>query len=196
MLKQTVGKVEGTMKPRGFTLIELLIVVAIIGILAAIAVPNFLNSQLRAKVARVQADFKNLSVAIEQYKLDNNRYPGGPAYWTFWFQSGIGCRYRFYLLTTPISYISSVPQDPFQRPGEKYEDARFDGAYVYDEGVNFPDIFRRYQGGAYEYSLGSFGVDKIWQWSEPNITIRKYAMSNGLKSTGDILYFGPGGTFY
>ena len=48
------------MKTKAFTLIELLIVVAIIGILAAIAVPNFMNAQIRAKAARSFADIRNL----------------------------------------------------------------------------------------------------------------------------------------
>ena len=61
-----------------FTLIELLIVVAIIGILAAIAVPNFVNAMTRAKVARVQSELKSLSSAIEMYNLDNNNYPWPP----------------------------------------------------------------------------------------------------------------------
>ncbi len=60
----------------GFTLIELLIVVAIIGILAAIAVPNFLNAQVRAKVSRVFADLRSLGNAIEMYTIDNNTQPG------------------------------------------------------------------------------------------------------------------------
>ncbi|RJP34150.1 MAG: prepilin-type N-terminal cleavage/methylation domain-containing protein [Candidatus Omnitrophota bacterium] len=65
------------MVSKGFTLIELLIVVAIIGILAAIAVPNFLNAQNRAKVARVKADQQAYATAMESYQIDRNNYPPG-----------------------------------------------------------------------------------------------------------------------
>ncbi len=60
---------------KGFTLIELLIVVAIIAILAAIAVPNFLEAQVRAKVSRVKNDHRSYATAIETYYVDNNQYP-------------------------------------------------------------------------------------------------------------------------
>jgi type II secretion system protein G len=60
---------------KGFTLIELLIVVAIIGIIAAIAIPNLLNAIDRGKQKRTMADLRSIGTAIEEYSIDNNFYP-------------------------------------------------------------------------------------------------------------------------
>jgi len=60
---------------KGFTLIELLIVVAIIGIIAAIAIPNLLNAIDRGKQKRTMADMRSIGTAVESYAIDNNVYP-------------------------------------------------------------------------------------------------------------------------
>jgi prepilin-type N-terminal cleavage/methylation domain-containing protein len=97
-----------------FTLIELLIVVAIIAILAAIAVPNFLEAQTRAKVGRVLSDFRTLSTALESYRADNPDYP--PSHNTPYalpYASGTDFReppnVRFRPLTTPVAYLTKAP---------------------------------------------------------------------------------------
>jgi prepilin-type N-terminal cleavage/methylation domain-containing protein len=61
-------------KSRGFTLIELLIVVVIIGILAAIAIPKFVNTKEKTYVAQMKSDLRNLATAEEAYFYDNTTY--------------------------------------------------------------------------------------------------------------------------
>jgi type IV pilus assembly protein PilA len=60
---------------KGFTLIELLIVVAIIGILAAIAIPQFASYRQKAYNSAAQSDLKNVKTNLESYFADNQKYP-------------------------------------------------------------------------------------------------------------------------
>jgi len=97
-------------KQHGFTLIELLIVVAIIAILAAIAAPNFMEAQVRAKVSRSHSDMRSLATAIEAYAVDYNKYPQPDAGIPDWTTANND--YATYLqpLTTPVAYIASLPR--------------------------------------------------------------------------------------
>ncbi len=120
---------------RAFTLIELLIVVAIIAILAAIAIPNFLEAQTRSKLSRVRADMRSIALAIEAYSVEHNQIP--PVKSTF---EGALLE-RLHHLTTPIAYISAVPRDPFvrRRPPLYYEGSADDpsgATYLYNTGQN------------------------------------------------------------
>lgn len=97
---------------QAFTLIELLIVVAIISILASIAVPNFVEAQTRAKVARIKADTRTLITGIELYRVDHNEPP--MRHTPDWELPELGTKaLQMGRITTPISYLSSLPQDIF-----------------------------------------------------------------------------------
>lgn len=90
-------------RKKGFTLIELLIVVAIIGILAGIAIPNFLGARTKARVSRAFADMRTIGNALEMYYLDNQDYPTTSE---FTSSSSGG-------LLENGTYLASLPTDPF-----------------------------------------------------------------------------------
>lgn len=120
------------MNPRkGFTLIELLIVVAILAILAAVAVPNFLEAQARSKISREKNDMRSIATALESYMVDHGSYPphgeilngntdpSDPIFPAF--NAGLGTiEFLSPLVTTPVAYLNVFPEDPFlvRRPTE------------------------------------------------------------------------------
>lgn len=105
-------------RSKGFTLIELLIIVAIITILSAIAVPNFLEAQVRSKISRARSDLRTYAVAINAYVVDHNRPPVGFVEPLPYLDPH---RYlTYHMMTTPISYMTTLPLDPFN-PTDKEE---------------------------------------------------------------------------
>src|SRR5262245_43804520 len=121
---------SGNSPNRAFTLIELLIVVAVIAVLAAIAVPNFLEAQTRSRVTKARADMRTYAMAMEAYRLDNNTFV--PALlrkgrnlgvfshlWLFYELSPYGIEGVGFPLTTPTAYISTILPDPFNTKSYK-----------------------------------------------------------------------------
>jgi len=170
---------------RGFTLIELLIVVAIIAILAAIAVPNFLEAQTRSKIARVKSDERNIATALESYRIDNNSYI-----------RHIDSIREFYPLTTPIAYITSVPQCPFARIYALRENLGADAWNYHMEPIL--DMISLWPDPGASMCRDLYAHGKVWLlWSiGPDLvhnmnTVGEYDSTNGTRSLGDISRSGP-----
>jgi general secretion pathway protein G len=99
-------------KSRGFTLIELLVVLVIIGVLAALVVPNVLDRADEARVTAARTDVNNLMQALKLYKLDNQRYPSS--------EQGLEALVRKPTAGTPPTnwkpYVEKLPSDPWKQP--------------------------------------------------------------------------------
>ncbi len=207
----------------GFTLIELLIVVAIIGILAAIAVPNFMNAQVRAKIARSQADMRSIGTAIESFRIDN-----GALLVDFYDEQDTAAIQRlqkwglcsvnnfddavrnqrciYANLTSPVAFISAIPDDPFfgkisNNVTDRLIEA-FAGTYIYyDNEAAIPGDdhyvpllsgdngkpFNVNPLGLNQWVLLGIGPDSSIGDTDLNRRGIPYDATNGLRSEGDLM---------
>ena len=186
---------------RAFTLIELLIVVAIIAVLAAIAVPNFLEAQTRSKAARAAADQRAIATALESYAMDSaGRYPayGNPRDAALF--AGEPIVFVPVRGTTPVAYLSALPPDifPGRRTGVADDGFRETFFYMHDYAAIYlgkqqaaghvGEHYRELTGGTREakWTCWSFGPDL-----KDNHGTILYDASNGTVSRGDLMRFGP-----
>jgi len=120
----------------GFTLVEIMIVVAIIALLAAIAVPGFLRARKRSQASRIINDLRLIDSAVDQYAIENNKSSGnavGVADWTKYLKAGtslytsgadlLGASYGAQTVdtlpkvsTSSYNALSDVAPDPFWSP--------------------------------------------------------------------------------
>ena len=188
-----------------FTLIELLIVVAIIAILAAIAVPNFLEAQTRSKVSRVVSDMRTVGVALEAYCVEHHKYPpmvddrGAYIDWDD----------RLKPLTSPIAFLTNyeIMADIFNtdvldrwNQGEHYGT---EPVFTYRDRISLSkhasfdalieDIWGRGDSLLYNtvWQLISFGPDHTLDSNNAWSVNTLYDASNGTRSGGDIIRIGP-----
>jgi general secretion pathway protein G len=123
---------------KGFTLVEILIVVVILGILAAIVVPQFTNATQDAQAGNIKAQLDTLNNQIELYRARNNAYPDIADNWDVMIEGG---------------YIKAAPKNPFNGLTTTAGDAAEDGWQLLDLlPVGEPD-------GAWD-SLGATNFDE------------------------------------
>ena len=204
---------------RGFTLIELLIVIAIILILIAIALPNFLEAQIRARVTKVKGEMRSVATALEAYQTGWRKYPWGAEFPNLGFPAFPPAEpFDLHLpaiLTTPVAFLSQLPPDSFNNlfhEGSDLGDISVPFHYSEEETnerLGEPDLFLElteflfFQRRNVKYFILSHGPDgdhdEPGDQHEPASHDGEeeggpaiYSPTNGTKSNGDIYYFGPG----
>ena len=168
-----------------FTLIELLIVIAIILILIAIALPNFLEAQLRAKVTKVSGDLRTVALALEDYQSQWCRYPPTAGLEPTQFGLPKAVRHSLMQLTTPQSLLRTLPLDVLAPQGEIvlvdwHVPDPPDGPFLGRKWIGWDDIVEGYT--FYYWSTESFlntpGYEPIGEGYKRN------ALNYTLRSTG------------
>ena len=208
------------LQKRGFTLIELLIVIAIILILVAIAVPNFVNARTRSQVTRVKGDIKSVATALYAYHGFYNRMLNGCGYMDpeasgpnpSW-PGADNCPYGAlaytsgtttfadmgHQLTSPNKFIGEIPMDPFGSAQLQDDAGTFEVSYLY---------YGRWKGtSTFGGSIWGIRLNKdrfILQSYGPDLQHFGYSPSgppggslydptNGTNSYGDIFYLSTTG---
>jgi len=200
-------------KDVGFTVIELLVVIAIISIIAAIAVPNLMSANIRAKVSGVKADMGSIAIALEDYKIDDpdRNYPveppspyghdeiavSGQAFDDPSDALGLG-KLVYPLDASEPTYLKRIAGDPFNDSGEEEwngTSGAHNNHYCYftaDANQESSSTEAKY------WALVSYGPDKsldITNYSQAKAAVDSgtnlYDPDNGITSDGDIVIIGP-----
>ena len=157
-------------------IVGLLLGIIVIGILCAIAVPNFLMAQTRSKTSRTKAELRSLATASEAYFVDNNTYPDSISQ-----------------LTSPIAYINPGLHDPFSTEQKE--------SYFYWAGPEntYPKSYFIVAGRGSDKELGTKGDTSVLKKYTPEkgiveSGIIEYDPTNGLVSYGDIIRTGSNDT--
>lgn len=181
-------------KYNGFTLIELLIVVAIIAILAAIAIPNFLAAQTRSKVSRARADMRTAATGMEAYRIDNDNYPpmnDVPG----WAPLPTGFHSRLPIwLTTPVAYITRITTDEFKEiapaPDPSVTEEQ-NHRLTYFNYIQFKDANQYYSANRHydagDWLIYSWGPDRDANFTAEDGAYTNYDPTNGTVSVGNII---------
>jgi len=169
-------------------LIELLIVVAIIAILAAIAVPNFVQAQVRSRVSAVEMDMRSIAVGLESYRVDHNRYPEPvPPLATVTDLGG----YVHIALTTPVVYLSQYMDDPFVKeayPAGNYRGKIHFSLVAFGPISDYYEVYRGHPNPVYDSEVHP---SRLWFLSSAGPDLARTFTANAGKKLVEAPYYDP-----